>query len=180
MAVTPNFSWPTPDDTDQLSAGAAAIRTLGSAIDARVYTQSTAIATAIAEIDLNTAAVAARVPLAGGTMTGKLRAPTVELDITSAGSDTIALNFSDGNAYVSRSVGGTAVTITGSGYGAGQTKTVRIVGGTAVASLSVPAGWTFVGTAAGTSIGTATTAVITATAFGTAATDVVAGFAESV
>lgn len=174
MATTPNFSWPTPDDTDQLSDGAAAIRTLGSAIDEQVYTQSTALATAVADI-------AARLPLAGGTLTGELEAPNVYLEVTAGTADTVALDFSDGNAYVSRTVSGTAVTITGTGYAAGHTKTVRlVVGGTAVDSLTVPADWTFVGTAAATSIGTATTAVITATAFGTAATDVVAGFAESV
>jgi len=36
MAVTPNFSWPTPDDSDAVSQGAAAIRSLGSAIDSTV------------------------------------------------------------------------------------------------------------------------------------------------
>lgn len=34
MAITPNFGFPTPDDTDQVSDGAAAIRALGDAIDA--------------------------------------------------------------------------------------------------------------------------------------------------
>jgi hypothetical protein len=33
MATTTNFSWTTPDDTDLVKDGAAAIRTLGSAID---------------------------------------------------------------------------------------------------------------------------------------------------
>lgn len=173
MATTPNFSWPTPDDTDQINQGAAAIRTLGSAIDEQVYTNSTAIGTAFTQI-------AARLPLTGGTLTGALDAPNVYLDVTAGSSDTIALNFSDGNAFVSRNVAGTAVTITGSNYAAGHTKTVRLkTGGTAVSVLTVPVDWTFVGSAAGTSIGTATTVVITATAFGTAATDVVAGFAKS-
>lgn len=34
MATTTNFGWETPDDTDLVKDGAAAIRTLGSAIDA--------------------------------------------------------------------------------------------------------------------------------------------------
>lgn len=34
MATTSNFGWETPDDTDYVKDGAAAIRTLGSAIDA--------------------------------------------------------------------------------------------------------------------------------------------------
>ena len=33
MATTPNFGWPTPDDTDLVRDGAAAIRALGDAID---------------------------------------------------------------------------------------------------------------------------------------------------
>jgi hypothetical protein len=37
MAVTPNFSWPTPDDGDLVSAGAQAIRVLGDAVDAAVF-----------------------------------------------------------------------------------------------------------------------------------------------
>ena len=34
MATTSNYGWPTPDDTDLVRDGAAAIRDLGSAIDA--------------------------------------------------------------------------------------------------------------------------------------------------
>jgi hypothetical protein len=33
MANTTNFGWETPDDTDLVKDGAAAIRTLGQAID---------------------------------------------------------------------------------------------------------------------------------------------------
>ena len=36
MATTPNRSWPTPDDTDLVRDGAAAIRALGNAIDGTV------------------------------------------------------------------------------------------------------------------------------------------------
>ena len=161
MAVTPNFSWPTPDDSDAVSQGAAAIRSLGTAIDATVYSQGTAA-----------------VQLTGGTMTGELVAPNVGIGVTAAGSDTVALDFSSGDGFVSRNVGGTAVTVTGTGYVEGRTKTVRFIGGTAVASLSVPSGWTFVGQAVGTAIGTAVTCVLSATSFGTAEADVVAAWAE--
>ena len=37
MATTSNYSWTTPDDTDLVKDGAAAIRTLGSAIDTTVF-----------------------------------------------------------------------------------------------------------------------------------------------
>jgi hypothetical protein len=43
MAVTPNFSWPTPDDGDLVSAGAQAIRVLGDAVDAAVFANQEAI-----------------------------------------------------------------------------------------------------------------------------------------
>lgn len=36
MATTSNFGWPTPDDTDLVRDGAAAIRNLGSAVDTTV------------------------------------------------------------------------------------------------------------------------------------------------
>jgi hypothetical protein len=164
MATTPNFGWPTPDDTDQLSDGAAAIRGLGDAIDVSVTAQGTAIA--------------GKVSKAGDTMTGGLDAPNVGIGVTVAGSDTIALDFGTGDGFVSRTVSGSSVSITGSNYTAGRTKTVRIVGGAGAATLSVPGEWVFVGQAAGTAIGTAVTAVLTATAFGTSASDVVAAFAE--
>jgi hypothetical protein len=40
MATTTNYSWATPDDTDLVKDGAAAIRTLGSSIDTTVFTNA--------------------------------------------------------------------------------------------------------------------------------------------
>jgi len=50
MATTSNYSWTTPDDTDLVKDGAAAIRTLGSAIDTTVFTNAGA-AVAKATVD---------------------------------------------------------------------------------------------------------------------------------
>jgi hypothetical protein len=36
MALSPNYSWPEPDDSDFVKDGALAIRDLGDAIDATV------------------------------------------------------------------------------------------------------------------------------------------------
>jgi hypothetical protein len=137
-------------------------------------------------IDANEAGVVAlgtavdgKLSLSGGTLTGSLTAPNVRLGVITAGSDSVALDFST-DGFVSRQVSGTAVAVTASGYLAGRTKTLRLVGGTAVASVTVPSDWKFVGGAAGTALGTATTAILTATAFGTAASSVVAAWAESV
>lgn len=40
MATTTNYSWATPDDTDLVKDGAAAIRTLGSSIDTTVFSNA--------------------------------------------------------------------------------------------------------------------------------------------
>jgi hypothetical protein len=40
MATTTNYSWTTPDDTSLVKDGAAAIRSLGSAIDSTVFTNA--------------------------------------------------------------------------------------------------------------------------------------------
>lgn len=37
MATSPNFGWPEPNDSDYVTDGALAIRTLGDAIDSTVY-----------------------------------------------------------------------------------------------------------------------------------------------
>lgn len=42
MATTTNYAWETPDDTDLVKDGAAAIRTLGSSIDSTVFTNASA------------------------------------------------------------------------------------------------------------------------------------------
>lgn len=42
MATTTNYSWETPDDTDLVKDGAAAIRTLGSSIDSTVFANASA------------------------------------------------------------------------------------------------------------------------------------------
>jgi hypothetical protein len=43
MATTTNYSWTTPDDTALVKDGAAAIRSLGTAIDTTVFTNATAV-----------------------------------------------------------------------------------------------------------------------------------------
>jgi hypothetical protein len=166
VATTSNYGWTTPDDSDAVALGAAAIRSLGSAVDARVFQNSQTFEVAQAAFGT-----------AGGTATGALNAPDFQLGVTAAGSNTVALDFSTGNGFITRAVDGTAVSVTATGYEPGAIRTVRFTGGTAVASLSFPVGWVFVGSAAGTALGTATTAILSATSFGTAAADVVAVWA---
>ena len=42
MATTTNYGWTTPNDTDLVKDGAAAIRTLGSSIDTTVFNNASA------------------------------------------------------------------------------------------------------------------------------------------
>jgi hypothetical protein len=57
MAVTPNYSWPTPDNTDLVRDGAEAIRDLGDAIDATVFSIPTGGETLLASGNLTGASV---------------------------------------------------------------------------------------------------------------------------
>jgi hypothetical protein len=43
MALSPNYSWPEPNDSDFVKNGADAMRDLGDAIDATLYAQLSAI-----------------------------------------------------------------------------------------------------------------------------------------
>ena len=72
MATTTNFGWTTPDDTDLVKDGAAAIRTLGSAIDSSL------------------------VDLKGGT-TGQVlsKASGTDMDFTWIEQDDTTLSFND-------------------------------------------------------------------------------------
>jgi len=43
MALSPNYSWPEPDDSSFVKNGADAIRDLGDAIDATLYSELSAL-----------------------------------------------------------------------------------------------------------------------------------------
>lgn len=45
MATTTNYGWTTPDDTSLVKDGAAAIRSLGSAVDSQVFSNNTTVTT---------------------------------------------------------------------------------------------------------------------------------------
>ncbi|MFA9432896.1 MULTISPECIES: hypothetical protein [unclassified Egicoccus] len=51
MAETPTYGWPTPDDTDLVREGAAAIRDLADAIDVTLDGEADARAAAVAALD---------------------------------------------------------------------------------------------------------------------------------
>ncbi len=70
MPTTPNYGWDTPADTDYVTNGALAIRTMANDADATVKTNQDAANAAIATLD------AEKVDKAGDTMTGALLVPT--------------------------------------------------------------------------------------------------------
>lgn len=82
MATTPNYSWPTPDDTDLVRDGAEAIRDLGDAIDNTVF---------------NLPAPEAFTVLASGTLSG------ASVDITNIPQDFVKLYVQVQGAYISAS-----------------------------------------------------------------------------
>jgi hypothetical protein len=118
-----------------------------------------------------------KVDRSGDTMSGVLSSPNVFLGVDTATSDTIALDFSTGDGFITRAISG-SVTVTASNYGPGRTKTMRLVGGASVASLTVPSDWVFVGQDVAASIAAGVTCVLTVTSFGTAAADAVAAWVE--
>jgi hypothetical protein len=97
--------------------------------------------------------------------------------VLTAGSNGVAISFATETPLITRSASAGTVTLTGSDYVAGVTRTVRIVAGGTAHPLVVPVDWKFVGSAVGTAIAANKTAIITATSFGTVATSVVAAYA---
>jgi hypothetical protein len=59
MASTPNYAWPTPDNTDPVADGALDMRTLGDAIDSTVKSLNTATLASIATTNTTVAAIGA-------------------------------------------------------------------------------------------------------------------------
>ena len=69
------------------------------------------------------------------------------------------------------------MTLTTSNRAAGRSVMLRIVGDTVPRALTLPAGWTFLGGPAPTAMPANAVAILSITAYGTADTDIVAGFA---
>jgi len=85
MAVTPNYSWPVPVNTDLVKDGAEAIKDLGDAIDATVFglpsgalalVKSQVIGTAVSSVNVTSAFSATydnyHIVISGGASTGLL------------------------------------------------------------------------------------------------------------
>lgn len=114
MATTTNYSWTTPDDTDLVKDGAAAIRTLGSAVDTTTknlnpQTTTGALAYRSATSDVNTALA---IGTAGQVLTVNSGATAPEWAAIPAGGGMTLLN--SGGTSLSGSA--TTVSFTSTGY----------------------------------------------------------------
>lgn len=112
MAVTPNFSWPTPDDSDLVSQGAAAIRSLGTAVDATVYAQGTAVTGLEASVTANGTAITGLQSdvTANGTAITGLQSPAAFRTTF------LSVNFSPSTSYTKLSCFNTSPSITQGGF----------------------------------------------------------------
>lgn len=98
----------------------------------------------------------------------------VGAEFITAGSDTVALDFSS-DTVVSRAAAG-AVTFTGSNYTEAKSATVRIVAGASARDLTFPADWKFVSFKPA-SLAANKVGVLAVTCFGTSASDALAAWA---
>jgi len=115
-------------------------------------------------------------PSASPTFTGVVTADNYDINVTTLGSDSIALNFSAETGFYTRAAAGT-ITFTASNYRAGSIKTVRIIPGASNRTLNFPTNWVFVGPKPTLSSANKT-GILTVTSFGTTEADCVAAWAE--
>lgn len=101
-----------------------------------------------------------------------LIAANYDVGVTTAASDSIALDFSAGTGLFTRAVAGN-VTFTASNYRAGAIKTVRLVADASTRTLTFPASWVWMGSKP-TSIAATKTGILSVTSFGTTEANCVA------
>jgi hypothetical protein len=105
------------------------------------------------------------------------RLPAIGPVFSTAGSNTVALDFS-GDSIITRSASG-SVTFTGTDYTSGRSATIRIVAGGSSRNLTFPADWKFVSLKP-SALEANQTGILSVTCFGSSATDVAAAWAWSV
>ena len=112
----------------------------------------------------------------GGTMTGGLTVPGVQLGVTTLGTTgTLTLSMNGADFVTTGTLTGN-VTFASSNRAAGRSVTARVVNGGTTRTLSFPAGWRFVGSKP-EEIEANKTGVLALTAFGTDDASVVAAWA---
>ena len=106
---------------------------------------------------------------------GIVEADNYDIGLTTLASDSIAINFSGETGLYTRTAAGNII-FTASNYRVGSIKTVRIIPGAALRTLTFPAAWVFVG-AKPASVAASKVGILTITSFGTTEADCVAAWA---
>jgi hypothetical protein len=138
MATTTNYSWTTPDDTDLVKDGAAAIRTLGSSVD--TTTKALNPSTTLGDIEYRSSTANTNTRLGIGS-TGQVLSVVGGVPAwdaippsnpTSASARVVTSQSTTSSTYTDLATSGPAVTLTTG------TKALVIIGG----KLQAAAGWT--------------------------------------
>lgn len=108
------------------------------------------------------------------TFTGTVTSDNYKVGLTTLGSNSIALDFSSGDGFLTRTATET-ITFSGTNYLAGVSKTIRIVAGASSRTLSFPSGWIFLA-AKPASLAANKVGVLTITSFGTTEQECVAAW----
>jgi hypothetical protein len=130
MATTTNYGWDTPDDTDLVKDGAAAIRTLGSSVD--TTTKALNPSTTLGDLEYRSSTANTNTRLAIGS--------TGNILTVAGGVPTWSAPAASGSSYTLVNAGGTALTgaqtITVSGITSADTIQIVIVGASSASALS--------------------------------------------
>jgi hypothetical protein len=143
MATTTNYGWTTPNDTDLVKDGAAAIRTLGSSIDTTVFNNASAgiaktIVDAKGDIIAATAADTVARLAVGANDTILTADSTTATGLKWAAPGGAGANWSLLNAGGTALTGATTVTVSGI---SGKDKIMILVQGASSASSNIDINW---------------------------------------
>lgn len=116
---------------------------------------------------------------ANAVSTLETRLEDVAFGVETLDSDTVVIDFAEDAPFLSRTLSGTSVDVSAVNYSAGNSKTLRLVGGASEATVTVDSSWVFVGTEPSLTVPANGTVIVALTSYGTSAADVVGAWAET-
>lgn len=117
---------------------------------------------------------------ANAVSTLETRVEDIAFGVETLASDTIVIDFAEDEPFLTRTLSGTSVDVSAVNYGAGVSKTLRLVGGASAATVTVDSDWVFVGAEPSLEVPANGTVIVALTSYGTSAVDVVGAWAETV
>lgn len=157
-----------------IKASTTNVLTFGTHLTGTSFDGSAAVTLGTNATDANTVSTIVARNGSGNFSAGIITANNYKVNLTTAASDTVALDFTTGAGLITRAAAA-AVTFTGANYSAGSTVTVRIVAGAAARAFTFPAGWVFVGSKP-TQIAASKSGILTVTSFGTTEANCIASW----